>query len=87
MTAGSSWWGVPSRAPRPYRGGSEDTGSYGGGGDTPPIEHHLAMLPFEGGAERQVGARIQVVAPRALAWDGVRDALYVAGVGADRIVR
>lgn len=77
---------VPFQTETPV-GGGEDTGSYGGGGDAPPIEHHFAMLQFEGGAERQVGARIQVVAPRALAWDGVRDALYVAGVGADRIVQ
>ncbi len=68
-------------------GGDEDTGSYGGGGAAPPIEHHLAMLGFSGDRPRQVGARVQVVAPRALAWDGVRDALYVAGVGADRIVQ
>jgi mono/diheme cytochrome c family protein len=60
-----------------------NTGGYGGSFD-PPISHHLAFLaPATGG---QVSAEISVQQPRALAWDGKRDRLFVAGMGSDAII-
>ncbi|MCE9574682.1 MAG: c-type cytochrome [Deltaproteobacteria bacterium] len=64
----------------------ENTGSYGGG-FTPPIEHRLAFLgPAEGGVTAQVGARIAIHQPQAMAWDGKTDRLYVAGYGSDDLL-
>ncbi|HEY5935300.1 MAG TPA: c-type cytochrome [Kofleriaceae bacterium] len=61
----------------------ESSGSYGGSFN-PPISHHLAFIAPASG--RQVSAEISVQQPRALAWDGTRDRLYVAGMGSDAIV-
>jgi DNA-binding beta-propeller fold protein YncE len=66
--------------------GSENTGSYGGGFE-PPITHQLAFLGFERGRTQQVTATIGQHQPRALAWDGAHDALYVAGLGTDSIMQ
>src|SRR5690606_10116177 len=49
-----------------------------------PIEHRIAFI---GGDRRRILARAQISAhqPRALAYDGDRDTLYVAGLGNDRV--
>lgn len=66
--------------------GRENTGSYGGGFN-PPIEHRLAFLgPAEGGVTAQVGARITIHQPQAVAWDAKADRVYVAGYGSDDLL-
>lgn len=64
-------------------------GSYGGGAEAPVI-HQLAFVGLGGPASAvasgaQASAEISAHQPRALAWDGARDALYVAGLGNDRV--
>ena len=66
--------------------GSERTGSYGGGFES-PVSHHLAFLGFGRAHTAQVTAQIAQHQPRALAWDSTRDALYVAGMGTDSILQ
>jgi mono/diheme cytochrome c family protein len=61
-----------------------DEGRYGGGFE-PPIRYQLAFLDRAGG--RQQGATVSANQPRAVAWDGARDALYVAGLGNDDVVQ
>jgi len=68
-------------APEP---GREDAAGHYGGSFAPPITHHLAFLGARGA---QVGAEIEIHEPRALAWDGARDALYAAGLGSESVVR
>jgi len=79
---------VPFQASRPgtpQTGESEEnSGSYGGSFD-PPISHHLAFIAPATG--RQIAAEIAVQQPRAVAWDGASDVLYVAGMGTDSIVQ
>jgi DNA-binding beta-propeller fold protein YncE len=66
--------------------GRENTGSYGGG-FTPPIEHRLAFLgPTEDGVTAQVGARVAVHQPQAIAWDPKSDTMYVAGYGSEDLL-
>lgn len=66
--------------------GRENTGSYGGG-FTPPIEHRIAFLgPSEDGVTAQIGARVAVHQPQAIAWDPQRDTLYVAGYGSEDLL-
>lgn len=79
---------VPFQRETPAREGAEDVpaSTYGGGGG-PPITHQLAFLGLGAGATSQVTARIAQHQPRALAWDGQRDALYVAGLGSDSILQ
>ena len=72
--------------PVQINGGGENTGSYGGGFE-PPVNHQLAFLGFGKGTTSQVTAQISQHQPRALAWDGVHDALYVAGMGTDSILQ
>lgn len=69
--------------PQQIAGGHERTSSYGGG-VKPPIEHRIAFI---GGGQHRILARAQIGAhqPRALAYDGDRDTLYVAGLGNDRV--
>jgi len=68
----------------------EASGYGGGNGFTPPITHRLAFLDTpEGGST--VGTRVAMAStsvhqPRALAYDGNIDTLYVAGFGSDDIV-
>ena len=57
-------------------------GNYGGGFG-PPIAHQIAWLAPNG--RRGIGVT-SVHEPRALAWDGQRDRLYVAGLGRDELV-
>ena len=66
--------------------GGEHTGSYGGGFE-PPITHQLAFLGFDTGGTTPDHATIAQHQPRALAWDGAHDALYVAGMGTDSILQ
>ncbi len=67
--------------------GSENTGGYGGGFES-PVSHQLAFIGLgKGGNTSQVTAQISQHQPRALAWDGVHDALYVAGMGTDTILQ
>ncbi len=66
--------------------GMERTGSYGGGFD-PPVTHELAFLGFDRAGTKQVVAQIAQHQPRALAWDGAHDALYVAGMGNDTVLQ
>lgn len=66
--------------------GLERTGSYGGG-FSPPITHQLAFLGFDRGRTQQTTATIAQHQPRALAWDGAHDALYVAGLGSDTLLQ
>ena len=68
-----------------------EASSYGGGGGDfevdPPIHQQLAFFAQGPLGVRQVGARIGVQQPRALAWDSAHDALYVAGLGSDTILQ
>jgi cytochrome c553 len=66
--------------------GRENTGSYGGG-FTPPIEHRIAFLgPTEDGVTAQIGARVAVHQPQAIAWDAKSDTMYVAGYGSEDLL-
>jgi len=71
----------------------EGSGHYGGG-EFPPLSHHLAFFGFSGGfagggagPRRTASATTSVHQPRAIAWDAAHDALYVAGLGTDDIVQ
>jgi DNA-binding beta-propeller fold protein YncE len=72
--------------------GSERSGSYGGGFEA-PIQHELAFFGFgnsdgsRGEMPSQVLAQIAEHQPRAIAWDGKHDALYVAGLGTDTVMQ
>ncbi|HEY0194273.1 MAG TPA: hypothetical protein VGC42_24325, partial [Kofleriaceae bacterium] len=69
--------------------GEEHVGSYGGG-STSPLAHELAFFGFgagHGGYAEQSVAALRLHQPRALAWDGARDALYVAGMGNDTLLQ
>lgn len=67
--------------------GNENTGGYGGGFES-PVTHQLAFIGLgKGGNTSQVTAQIAQHQPRALAWDGIHDALYVAGMGTDTILQ
>src|SRR5512140_2479075 len=59
------------------------TSSYGGGFES-PITPRLAFI---GAGNTQVPAKILDGQPHALAWDGARDALFVAGAGSDSLLR
>lgn len=88
MFMGSSQAVVPFQRETPVQasGGSERVGSYGGGFE-PPVTHQVAFLGLDGDTPRQVTTGIAQHQPRALAWDGHRDALYVAGLGNDSVVQ
>jgi DNA-binding beta-propeller fold protein YncE len=80
---------VPFQRETPVQitGGGENTGGYGGGFES-PVSHQLAFIGLgKGGYTSQVTAQIAQHQPRALAWDGVHDALYVAGMGTDTILQ
>jgi DNA-binding beta-propeller fold protein YncE/mono/diheme cytochrome c family protein len=84
---GSNQAVVPFQRETPVQasGGSENVGSYGGGFEA-PINHQLAFVGFTKGATRQTTAQISQHQPRALAWDGTSDALWVAGMGTDTVL-
>jgi DNA-binding beta-propeller fold protein YncE len=66
--------------------GAERAGSYGGGTE-PPITHQLAFFRFGDGPTAQSTAEIAQHQARAVAWDGVHDALYIAGMGTDSLLQ
>ncbi len=67
--------------------GSENTRGYGGGFES-PVSHQLAFIGLgKGGNTSQVTAQIAQHQPRALAWDGIRDMLFVAGMGSDTLLQ
>lgn len=68
-------------------GTRESTGRYGGVEFTPPITDHLALFASDGERTTLTGAQIAMHQPGAIAWDGARDALYVAGLGNDAILQ
>ena len=65
--------------------GARDEGRYGGDSFQPPITYELTFLDLA--HARRVTAAIDANQPRALAWDGERDALWVAGLGNDAITQ
>lgn len=79
---------VPFQRETPVQqtGGGERVGSYGGGAEA-PVVHELAFLGVGEHHETQVIAQIGQHQPRAIAWDGARDNLYVAGLGTDSILQ
>jgi DNA-binding beta-propeller fold protein YncE/mono/diheme cytochrome c family protein len=66
--------------------GEETSAGHYGGAERPPITQHLALLGLAG-RRRATAAELGVHMPRAVAWDGARDALYVAGLADDDIVQ
>jgi DNA-binding beta-propeller fold protein YncE len=66
--------------------GRENTGSYGGGFES-PVTHQVAFLGFGKDTPVQATATISQHQPRALAWDGAHDALYLAGLGSDSVLQ
>ncbi len=67
--------------PEPDRDREVAPGRYGGGLQS-PISDHFAFVGDHGA----IGATTQITEPRALAWNGARDALYLAGLGSDLII-
>ncbi|MEP6863238.1 MAG: c-type cytochrome [Deltaproteobacteria bacterium] len=55
-----------------------------GGGEDPPILHAVAFVDDRGKAATAI---TNVNEPRALAWDGAHDVLYVAGMASDSLVQ
>ena len=77
---------VPHQLSTPHQAeGRENAGSYGGGA-SPPVEHRLAFVSAETGFPRVAAVRITQHLPRALAYDEVRDRLYVLGHGSDSVL-
>lgn len=68
---------------RPIPAIDDGGGHYGGATFSPPIEHQLAFIDSR---DRAARATTDVHEPRALAWDGVDDTLYVAGLASDNVV-
>ncbi len=67
-------------------GFSENVGSYGGGFDA-PVMHRVAFVGQpEGTVIPTVSAKIATHQPDAIAWDGGKDMLVVAGYGSDDLV-
>jgi hypothetical protein len=66
--------------------GAERVSSYGGGSEA-PIAHELAFIGIGDGRGAQVIAQVAQHQPRAIAWDGTHDALYVAGMGTDSLLQ
>ncbi|MBS1120959.1 MAG: Surface antigen protein [Deltaproteobacteria bacterium] len=66
--------------------GRENTGSYGGGFES-PVTQQVAFLGFGKDTPEQVTATISQHQPRAIVWDGAHDALYLAGLGSDSVLQ
>ncbi len=68
----------------------ESSGYGGGNGFTPPITHRLAFMSMpdagEAGSVRTAMATTNLHQPRAMAYDGRSDTLYVAGYGSDDVL-
>ncbi len=69
---------------------TESSGYGGGNGFTPPVTHRLAFLSMpdagEAGGVQTAMATTNVHQPRAMAYDGRTDTLYVAGYGSDDVL-
>lgn len=69
---------------------SESAGYGGGNGFTPPIAHRLAFLSTPDAGDnspvRTAMAATNLHQPRAMAYDGRTDTLYVAGYGSDDVL-
>jgi hypothetical protein len=65
--------------------GPRQSGGYGGGFE-PPVVQQLAFLGI-GDKPAQTVAFITQHQPHALVWDGVHDAMYVAGLGNDSLLQ
>jgi DNA-binding beta-propeller fold protein YncE/mono/diheme cytochrome c family protein len=69
-----------------------ETSGYGGGnGFTPPVSHRLAFLGMPDAGSKSASVRTAIAEtnlhqPRALAYDGRSDTLYVAGYGSDDVL-
>lgn len=63
----------------------ENTGSYGGGFES-PITHHVTFIAAGERAPRTASAQIAEHQPRAIAWDPARDRAFIAGHGSDTVV-
>jgi DNA-binding beta-propeller fold protein YncE/cytochrome c553 len=68
-------------------GTTESTGRYGGVNFKPPLTSHLAFVGWSGARTTVATATFGQHQPRAVAWDGARDALYIAGFGTDSILQ
>jgi mono/diheme cytochrome c family protein len=68
-------------------GAHQSAGRYGGVEFIPPITYHLALFGSDGARTALATAQTALNQPRAVAWDGARDALYVAGLGNDTILQ
>lgn len=84
---------VPHQLSTPHlanEGRVESSGYGGGSGFTPPVAHRLAFLgmPDSGSksAVQMAMAQTNVHQPRAAAYDGGSDTLYVAGFGSDDVM-
>lgn len=95
FTARGAWAGaflgdaitaIAYQVDEPVAGEVVSDGSYGGG-EGSPISYVIAFVATGGDTPRQATANLVVHQPRALAWDGARDALYVAGMGNDELVQ
>jgi hypothetical protein len=77
---------VPHQVSTPHQdeGGGEDAGSYGGGRSA-PIAHRLAFVAPEAGTPRVAVAQVGQHQLRALAYDEVRDQLYLVAYGSDAV--
>jgi len=74
--------------PVQQRNGAERQGSYGGGVEPPVIQQLAFISPGRlAGSAPQATAQIAQNQANALAWDGGRDALYVAGLGSNAILQ
>ncbi len=84
---------VPHQLSTPHlanEGRVESSGYGGGSGFTPPVAHRLAFLGMpdsgSGAAVQTAMATTNVHQPRAAAYDGASDTLYVAGFGSDDVM-
>jgi len=78
---------VPHQLSRPVgQEGRANPNRYGGGGSLPPVEHRLAFIERGLTIAGTASARAQVHQPRAVAYDGARDTLFVAGLGSDEVL-
>jgi mono/diheme cytochrome c family protein len=77
---------IPFQREQPTQGKDApvNKGSYGGGFE-PPIIEQLAFVRVGEAKPGKVTAQIAQSQPRAIVWDGARDALYVAGLGTDSV--
>lgn len=76
-------------APMQAAAGAEVRSTYGGGGpNSLAVDHRITFLAEDGAhaMPRAAQARIGVHQPRALAYDGQDDVLYVAGYGSDEVM-